>query len=65
MLKYTRQAFLLLTVLTILTGIIVGVPSLFLNLTEVTDLTSIGTLFAFVLVSGGVLMLDKQTRSPE
>ncbi len=50
---------------TILTGIIVGVPSLFLNLTEVTDLTSIGTLFAFVLVSGGVLMLDKQTRSPE
>jgi amino acid transporter len=50
---------------TILTGIIVAVPSLFLNLTEVTDLTSIGTLFAFVLVSGGVLMLDKQTRSPE
>jgi hypothetical protein len=38
---------------------------LFLNLTEVTDLTSIGTLFAFVLVSGGVLMLDKQTRSVE
>jgi len=50
---------------TILTGIIVAVPSLFLNLTEVTDLTSIGTLFAFVIVSGGVLMLDKQTRSPE
>jgi amino acid transporter len=50
---------------TIITGIIVAVPSLFLNLTEVTDLTSIGTLFAFVLVSGGVLMLDKQTRSPE
>jgi hypothetical protein len=36
----------------------VAVPSLFLNLTEVTDLTSIGTLFAFVLVSGGVLMLE-------
>ncbi|MCX6249444.1 MAG: amino acid permease [Bacteroidetes bacterium] len=50
---------------TILTGVIVSIPSLFLNLTEVTDLTSIGTLFAFVLVSGGVLMLDKQTRSPE
>ncbi len=50
---------------TILTGIIVAVPSLFLNLTEVTDLTSIGTLFAFVLVSGGVLVLDKETRSPE
>ncbi len=44
---------------TIITGIIVAVPSLFLNLTEVTDLTSIGTLFAFVLVSGGVLMLEK------
>ncbi len=43
---------------TIVTGIIVAVPSLFLNLTEVTDLTSIGTLFAFVLVSGGVLMLE-------
>ena len=43
---------------TIITGIVVAVPSLFLNLTEVTDLTSIGTLFAFVLVSGGVLILD-------
>lgn len=43
---------------TIITGIIVAVPSLFLNLTEVTDLTSIGTLFAFLLVSGGILILD-------
>ena len=43
---------------TILTGVIVAVPSLFLNLTEVTDLTSIGTLFAFVLVSAGVMVLD-------
>ncbi len=43
---------------TIIAGILVAVPSLFLNLTEVTDLTSIGTLFAFVLVSGGVLLLD-------
>ena len=43
---------------TIVTGIIVAVPTLFMNLTEVTDLTSIGTLFAFVLVSGGVLILD-------
>lgn len=45
---------------TILTGIIVAVPSLFMNLTEVTDLTSIGTLFAFVLVSGGILVLNPQ-----
>jgi APA family basic amino acid/polyamine antiporter len=42
---------------TIVTGLVVAIPSLFMNLTEVTDLTSIGTLFAFVLVSGGVLIL--------
>jgi APA family basic amino acid/polyamine antiporter len=42
---------------TIVTGLVVAIPSLFLNLTEVTDLTSIGTLFAFVLVCGGVLLL--------
>ncbi|MDX5442326.1 MAG: amino acid permease [Hymenobacteraceae bacterium] len=43
---------------TIVTGIVVAVPALFMNLTEVTDLTSIGTLFAFVLVCGGVLVMD-------
>ena len=43
---------------TIVAGIIVAVPSLFTNLTEVTDLTSIGTLFAFILVSGGILVLN-------
>ena len=42
---------------TIIAGVLVAIPSLFMNLTEVTDLTSIGTLFAFVLVSGGVLVL--------
>jgi amino acid transporter len=42
---------------TIVTGLVVAIPSLFMNLTEVTDLTSIGTLFAFVLVSGGVLIM--------
>jgi hypothetical protein len=42
----------------------VAVPALFMNLTEVTDLTSIGTLFAFVLVSAGVLLLgDTATKS--
>jgi len=45
---------------TIVTGFVVGVPALFLNLTTVTDLTSIGTLFAFVLVCGGVLLLPKE-----
>lgn len=44
---------------TIIAGILVAIPSLFMNLTEVTDLTSIGTLFAFMLVSGGVLVLQK------
>lgn len=46
---------------TIVTGFVVAVPALFMNLTEVTDLTSIGTLFAFVLVCGGVLVLEKDT----
>ena len=50
---------------TIITGILVAIPSLFMNLTEVTDLCSIGTLFAFVLVSGGVLILDRRSGQPE
>jgi amino acid transporter len=50
--KYRTPAFA-----TIITGFLVAIPALFLNLTEVTDLTSIGTLFAFILVSGGVLIL--------
>ena len=43
---------------TIVTGLVVAIPALFMNLTEVTDLTSIGTLFAFVLVCGGILVMD-------
>jgi basic amino acid/polyamine antiporter, APA family len=46
---------------TIITGIIVAVPSLCMEIGLMTDLTSIGTLFAFVLVAGGVLMLPKLT----
>jgi basic amino acid/polyamine antiporter, APA family len=45
---------------TVVTGIVVAIPALFMNLTEVTDLTSIGTLFAFVLVCGGVLLLPDE-----
>lgn len=45
---------------TVVTGFLVAIPALFLNLTEVTDLTSIGTLFAFVLVNGGVLVLQNK-----
>jgi basic amino acid/polyamine antiporter, APA family len=44
---------------TIITGIFVAVPALFMNLTEVTELGAIGTLFAFLLVCGGVLMLNR------
>lgn len=45
---------------TIVTGFVVAIPALFMNLTEVTNLTSIGTLFAFVLVCGGVLLLPRE-----
>jgi len=45
---------------TIVTGIIVAVPTLFMDSGLMTQLTSIGTLFAFVLVSWGVLVLPKQ-----
>ncbi|MBC7912869.1 MAG: amino acid permease [Pyrinomonadaceae bacterium] len=54
--KYQTPSFA-----TIVTGFVVAIPALFMNLTEVTDLTSIGTLFAFVLVCGGVLVLEKDT----
>ena len=44
---------------TIITGLFVGIPSLFLDSTLVTDLCSIGTLFAFALVCGGILILPR------
>lgn len=50
---------------TILTGCAVAIPALFLNLDVVIALTSIGTLFAFVLVCGGVLVLQNQTDRSE
>jgi len=45
---------------TIVTALVVAIPALFMNLTEVTDLASIGTLFAFVVVCAGVLFKDKE-----
>ena len=42
---------------TILTGVFVAVFAGFANIAEVVDLTNIGTLFAFVLVSLGVIVL--------
>ncbi|HEX6224613.1 MAG TPA: amino acid permease [Chryseolinea sp.] len=50
---------------TIITGIIVAIPSLFVESAIMTDLTSIGTLFAFVLVCGGVLLLPPKQKSAE
>ncbi|TAL61926.1 MAG: amino acid permease [Bacteroidetes bacterium] len=46
---------------TIVTGLVVGIPIFFTDRQFVLDFTSIGTLFAFVLVCGGVLMLPKNT----
>ncbi len=45
---------------TIITGLMVGVPALFLDMAAVTDLSSIGTLFTFILVCGGVFFLPKK-----
>ncbi|PYF72527.1 amino acid permease [Pedobacter nutrimenti] len=53
--KYKTPSFA-----TIVVGFVVAVPSLFMNLTIVTDLCSIGTLFAFVLVCTGVLVLQNK-----
>jgi hypothetical protein len=38
----------------------VAVPALFMNLSEVTDLSVIGTLFAFTIVCAGVLVKEKE-----
>ena len=57
--KYKTPSFA-----TIVTGFVVAVPALFLNLTMVTDLCSIGTLFAFVLVCAGVLVMQNKKDVP-
>ena len=57
--KYKTPSFA-----TVVVGFVVAVPALFMNLTMVTDLCSIGTLFAFVLVCGGVLILQNKTDIP-
>lgn len=49
---------------TVVTGLVVAIPALFLNLQEVVELSSIGTLFAFVLVCGGVLILENSKTPP-
>lgn len=57
--KYRTPSFA-----TIVTGFVVAIPALFLNLTIVTDLCSIGTLFAFVVVCAGVLKMETMKDVP-
>ncbi|HLP30587.1 MAG TPA: amino acid permease, partial [Geothrix sp.] len=42
---------------TLLTGVIVLLPAGFMNIDEIIELTNIGTLFAFILVCAGILVL--------
>ena len=55
--KYKTPSFA-----TIVTGLVVGVPILFTDKTFVLDFTSIATLFAFVLVCGGVLLIPRKRK---
>lgn len=57
--KYNTPVFA-----SVVTGIIVALGALFIESGIMTDLTSIGTLFAFVLVSGGVLLLPPVKKEP-
>lgn len=57
--KYQTPSFA-----TLVTGLVVGIPVLFADDKLMTDLTSIGTLFAFVLVCGGVLVLPRMANKP-
>jgi amino acid transporter len=55
--KYKTPSFA-----TIVTGIVVGVPIIFTDKSFILDFTSIGTIFAFVLVCAGVLMLPPKEK---
>jgi amino acid transporter len=57
--KYKTPSFA-----TLVTGLVVGVPILFTDKTFVLDFTSIATLFAFVLVCGGVLLIPPRKKEP-
>ena len=50
---------------TIITGLVVGIPIFFVTPKFVLDFTSIGTLFAFVLVCAGVLILPRNMDAKE
>lgn len=55
--KYKTPSFA-----TIVTGLVVGIPILFTDKSFILDFTSIGTIFAFVLVCGGVLLLPSKEK---
>ena len=58
--KYKTPSFA-----TIVTGFLVAIPSLFMDLNFFVDLTSVGTFFAFILVCGGILYLDAKGLSAQ
>jgi APA family basic amino acid/polyamine antiporter len=58
--KYKTPAFA-----TVITGLLVGIPSLFMNMQFFIDLTSVGTFFAFILVCAGILYMDFKGLSKE
>ena len=49
---------------TIFTGFLVAIPIFFVDINMVTDICSAGTLFAFMLVCGGVLKLRMDPSAP-
>lgn len=49
---------------TLFTGVLVAVPIFFVDINMVTDICSAGTLFAFILVCGGVLKLRMNPNAP-
>jgi amino acid transporter len=49
---------------TIVTGVLVAIPIILTDKTFVLDFTSIATLFAFVLVCGGVLLIPRKESVP-
>ena len=50
---------------TILTGVLVGLASLFIDIGQAAELTNIGTLAAFIIVCGGVIVLRKTSKDHE
>src|SRR5262249_29128989 len=52
------------TYATIVTAVAVIIPALFIPTREILNLTSMGTLLAFVLVCGGVLRLQNDPQRP-